>query len=58
MVPPVVDCDFSQFSLLPPLDLHPIPLVEEIMVDELLKMHSYVDHTLSVGLHSADATGV
>ncbi len=55
MVPPVVDHDFSQFSALPASDLR--PTVEESMVGEQLKMLSYADYALAVGLRSTDATG-
>ena len=55
IVLPVVDCDFSQFSVVPPSDLH--PSVEESMVGEQLKMLSYADYALAIGIHSTDATG-
>ena len=55
MVPPVVDRDYSQFLALPTSDLR--PSVEESMVGEKLKMLSYADYALAVGLHSLDATG-
>ena len=53
MVPPVVDCDFAQYSSLPSFDLH--PSVEESMIGEQVKMLSYADCALAVGRHSADA---
>ncbi len=55
VVSPVVDRDYSQFSALPMSDLR--PAVEESMVGEQLKMLSYADYALAVGLRSADATG-
>ncbi len=55
VMPPVVHCDFSQFSVLPPADLH--PTVEESMVGEQLNMLSYVDYMLAVGLRSANTMG-
>ena len=50
-----MDHDFLQFALLPPSDLH--PTVKELMVGEQLKMLSYADYALAVGLHSTDAMG-
>ena len=55
MVPPVADHNFFQVSMLPPSDLH--PTVEESMVGEQVKMLSYKDYALAVGLHSAAAMG-
>ena len=54
VVPLVANCDFSQFSVLSPSDL--LPTVEESIVGEQLKMLSYLDYALAVGLCSADAT--
>ena len=53
----MVDRDFSVLppSVLPPSDLS--PTVEESMVGEQLKMLSYADYVLVIGLHSVDATG-
>ncbi len=53
VVPSVADRVFSQFSALPPSDLRPTG--EESMVGERLKMLSYVDYALAIGLHSVDA---
>ena len=57
MVLPVVDHAFSQFSSFPPSDLR--PTVEESMVLEQVRMLSYTDYSLAVGLVglcSADTT--
>ena len=40
--------------MFPLLDLH--PTVEESMVREQLRMLSYVDYVLAIGLRAADAT--
>ena len=55
IMPTVGDHNFSQFSVLPPSDLH--PTVEESMIGEHLKMLSYADYALAVGLRSANASG-
>ena len=49
VVLPVVDHDFAQFSMLPSSDLR--PSMEESMVGEKLKVLSYADYALAVGLH-------
>ncbi len=55
VVPPVGDHDFPQFSSLSPFDLH--PTVKASMVNYQLKMLSYMDYTLAVGLRSIYAIG-
>ena len=51
----MADDDFGQLSALPQLKFW--PSAEESMVGEQLKMLSYADFALAVGLCSADPTG-
>ena len=55
MVLPEVDQDFWLICALSPLELQ--PSAEESMVGEQVKMLSYEDYTIGVGLRSMDATG-
>ncbi len=55
VAPPIIDRDFARFSTLSPAELR--PSVEETLLCEQMKMLSYGDYAMAVGLQSADVSG-